>query len=744
MKLTTPQKETILLFILFCMVPLAGAAQTHTSGSSTEGNRHLKIGLALSGGGAKGFAHIGVLKVFKEAGIPVHMISGTSMGAIVGSLYATGYSPKQIEDIVLSADWNILFDDSYRINPQNISNSVSSKDTYLVTFPFNGRKLQLPSGLIDGQNISMLLYRLMLPYHDVQDFRKLPIPFSAVATDLATGKAHTFTHGYLPDAVRASSAIPTIFKPVKIDGRTYIDGGVARNIPAEDVRKLGADLVISSNVGKPVKAVDSLNTFVDILFQSVGFHQQESDREQIRKSDFYIRPNLDHFTSFSYDDAKKIIEKGEEAARKVVPEIKAYLLQHHDQLASSHFDPISYPENDTLRITKVHFSNIDGMLKRQAKIIFNLQSPARLTLHGIEKKINRLYNSGFFSQISYRLQSDSVSGGKRLILTFHPKEQQYAGFSVRYDSKYKASLLFGASLTDNLFQGDRLTTKLRIGEILNLSSEYSIPVSMAPLSHINLGLDFHHSPIDFYRQNQALSTVDVEELALRPSVSTRLFDILNLEAGAEAEGYSLNEAVGNTLLLENTNFLLGPFFKIRYNTLNQPNFPTRGQLLNFKVKASDRLWGSTSTFLQMAGTWATSLPLLKGITLNNTLFADYTSDSDIPLHYYYYLGGLSQNPVFEIHQHPFMGYAAQQLRSANILGIRSELQFRLTNNTYLTGGWNVAHLSDSWTFDLKPGLKYGYGLGLGTNTIIGPIELSISTPDFSSEYAVKIDVGYHF
>jgi len=745
MKFTDSKRDIILLFILFWLVPLGGEAQTHVSPSATEGNKHLKIGLALSGGGAKGFAHIGVLKVFKEEGIPINMISGTSMGSIIGSLYAIGYTPKQIEDIVLSTDWNILFNDSYRINPQNISNSVSSKDTYLITFPFNGHKLQLPSGLIDGQNISMLLYRLMLPYHDVHDFTKLPIPFSAVATDLATGKAHTFTHGYLPDAVRASSAMPTIFKPVKIDGKTYIDGGISRNIPAEDVHNLGADLVISSNVGKPIKPVDSLNTFVDILFQSVGFHQQESDKKQIEKSDFYIRPQINQFTSFSYDNAQKIIKKGEEAARKVVPKIKTYLLQHHDQVVPSHFDSISYTRDDTLLITDVHFANINGMLKKQADVTFDLQPPAKLTLHSIERKINRLYNSGFFSQISYRLQSDPASHGKQLILTFQQKEQEYAGFSVRYDSQYKASLLFGASLTDNLFRGDRLTTKLRIGEILKLSTEYNAPVTLAPLSHLNLGLDFYHAPIDFYRQTQALSTIDVEELSLRPSVSIRLFDMLNLEAGAEAQGYSLNEAVGNTLLLENTNFLLGPFFKIRYKTLNQLNFPTRGQVLDFKAKASNRLWGSTSTFLQMSGNWTSSLPLLKGISFNNTFFAGYTSDSEIPLHYYYYLGGLTQNPVFVEHQHPFMGFAAQQLRSANMLGIRSELQLQLTNSTYLSGGWNAVHLSNSWTFNLKSDqMKYGYALSLGANTIIGPVELSLSTPNFSNEYAVKLDVGYHF
>jgi len=743
MEYQMPQRGIFWLLVFICIFPISGNAQSDTT--SINGQKNIKIGLALSGGGAKGFAHIGVLKVFEEEHIPVDMISGTSMGAIVGALYAIGYSPEQIENIVLSTNWGILFNDNYRINPQNIANSVASENTYLLTFPFNGKKLQLPSGLIDGQNISMLLYRLMFPYQNIQNFKDLPIPFSAVATDLSTGKAHTFTHGYLPDAVRASSAIPTIFKPVKIDGKTYIDGGVARNIPAEDVRNLGADLVISSDVGNPVKPVDSLNTFVDILFQSVGFHQKEADQEQIKKSDFYIHPRTNNFSSFSYDHAKKIIQKGEEAARKLVPRIKRYLNEHNAKAAPSSFKPISSPSNDTLLISNIQFANIDGKLKRQASTTLDISPPARLTLPDIEKKINRLYNSGLFSQISYRLKQSSAAKGHNLVLEFRKKEQEYVGFSVRYDSQYKAALLFGASLSNNIFWSDRLTTRLRMGEILQLTSKYSVPVTLTPLSHVNLALNFQRTPIDFYQQNQALSTIDVEKLSLRPSVSVQLFNRLNFDTGAEAQVYSLNEAVGNTLFLEHTNLLLSPYFQIKYHTLNRPNFPTRGQSLDIKGELSDRAWESSSTYLQISGQWTSSLPLFKRISLNNTFFAGYTSDSDIPLHKNFYLGGISQNPVLANHQHPFMGYAAQQLRSPNVIALQSDLQFRLTKNAYLSGEWNAAHLSDIWTFNLDSGrIQYGYGVSLGASTIIGPVKLSLSTPNFTDEYALKINVGYHF
>jgi NTE family protein len=586
MKMSITQSITISVFLL--LLPHICTAQQN------QNEDDIKLGLALSGGGARGFAHIGVLKVFKEEGIPIHMVSGTSMGAIVGSLYAIGYTPEEIEEIALSTDWNILFNDNYRINPQDIANSVSNKDTYLFTFPFDGRQITLPTGLTDGQNISMILYRLMLPYHDLNDFTSLPIPFASVATNLATGQAHTFTKGYLPDAVRASSAIPSILKPVKLNGETYIDGGIARNIPAEDVKNLGADVVIASDVGDPVKHLDSLKTFVDILFQSVGFHQQESNIEQQKQTDFYIRPEIRDFSSFSYDQAQLIIKRGEQAAREIMPELKSYLADH--RLYPSQFKPISSIQNDTLLISGISFSNISGLLQQQANLALDIQTPSRLTITDIEQKVNRLYSSGLFSQISYRLQNQSDPEKKQLVLEFQKKEQEYAGFSMRYDSQYKASLLFGGSITDNIFENDRLTMQLRAGEILELISTYNTLVILAPLSQINFGIDFQRSPINFYNQNQALSTVDVERLTFRSSASVRFWRNTDFETGLEAELYNLNQAVGNTLVLGNTRFLLKPFVRLGFNTLNQPYFPSKGQLLDFKTVVSNRSWGGLIRF----------------------------------------------------------------------------------------------------------------------------------------------------
>lgn len=731
--------------ILLLLIPISGIAQQNQETTQDHPpTEQTKLGLALSGGGAKGFAHIGVLKVLEEEGIPVHVVSGTSMGAIVGSLYAIGYSPNEIEEIARSSNWNILFNDNYQLNPQQISGSILKKDTYLFTFPFDGNQISLPTGLIDGQNISMMLYRLMLPFHNVRDFTELPIPFAAVATNLSTGEAKSFSTGYLPDVVRASIAIPSIFKPVKINNETYIDGGVARNIPVEDAQNLGADLVIASDVGEPIRQLDKLNTFVDVLFQSVGFHQQESDTIQKEKTDIYIGPDIKEFSTFSYEQVDEIIRRGELAAREALPEIKKAL--HQREMSAAQFKPIQSTKQDSILISDISFHNLTGLTQQQqVYLALNIQVPEKLTLNQLEQKINKLYQSGLFSQISYRLQQDGGSTGNQLLLEFQHKEQEFAGFSMRYDSQNKAALLFGASLTDNIFWNDQLTVHLRAGEILEITSDYSIPVNLAPLAHIKAGISLQRSPINYYSQNQILSSVDVEKLTIKPSTSVRLWQQVDFEAGLDMQLYNLNEAIGNTLVLGNTSLLLNPFLTVDLNTLNRPYFPTRGHRLNIQSEISNTGWGSSSNFFQTSGKWFSTIRLIDRINFSNEFFTGYSSVSELPLHYYYYLGGLSENPVFKLRQRPFMGHPTQQLRASNVTALRSKLQIKLGNKIYLNAGMNVAHLSDHWTLNITPDqLETGYSLSLGTSSIVGPIEISLSTPNLSDSYAVKLDLGYQF
>lgn len=735
------QHLCVAILALTFLFPATGNSQDFTNNHSHE----QKIGIALSGGGAKGFAHIGVLKVLEEEQIPIHVVTGSSMGAVVGGLYAVGYTPDQIREIALTSDWQTLFNDNLKPSPRDLSTFISNRDTYLLSFPVIKSRPHLPTGLVDGQNLSMLLYRLTLPYHDVRDFSELPVAFGAIATDLSTGEARRFESGYLPDAIRASSAIPSIFKPVKIDDKLYIDGGVARSIPVEDARAMGADIVMISDVSEPVKPVDSLDTFVEILFQAIGFHQVESDSAQVKLADFYIRPDIEAYDSFSYEKTEELIQKGEEAARAMIPELKARL----DSL-NLHRSPVkpkitgSY--GDTLDITGIRYQNIDDRLARQTEIALDINTPEKLTFREIERKIHRLYETELFSQISYRIQEDSTfSGGQTLSLDFSYSEPDRIGFSMRYDSPYKASLLFGAELRDKFIWGDRISVTLRLGEVLGVSTHYNLPIALKPVSNFHIDMDIYRSPIDLYTAGNRLSSVEVEQLEFSPSASIRMFDHWELRTGIHAEFYNLNEAVGNILLFEESQFLLNGFATMEYNSLNRTHFPTRGQRWSILAEGSSKQLLSERTFRQLFAEWETSIPVLKGVEILTRVSAGYSSTSDLPLQYRFYLGGLTSNPIFPFRQAPFWGYSVQQLSGATLAAARSALQFHLGKDIYLQTGWNTAHVSESISWDPNDfDLRHGYGISLGALTIIGPVKLSLSSPDFRKHYAFKVDIGYSF
>lgn len=731
-----------LLALLLLLAFSAGARAQETSGDKRASGR---VGLALSGGGAKGFAHIGILKVLEANDVPIHVVTGSSMGAIIGGLYAAGYAPGRIEELILELEWQSLFNDSYRPDSRDLSSFASTRENYLLSLPLDNRRPRLPSGLIEGRNLSMQLYRLLLPWHGINDFSRLPVSYAALATDLETGKTRRFDSGYLPEAIRASAAIPSVFKPVVIDGRPYIDGGVTRNIPVEDAQALGADYVLVSNVGEPVKPVDSLKTFVDVLFQAVGYHQLESDSVQIPLGDVHIRPDIEAFDSFSYDDASALIARGEEAARAMLPEILALL----DSVETR--PPPDRPEprpdyDDPYLITEINYGDEESRLTRKVDAVLGFRPPAELSYNNLEQRIGRLYDTGLFSQITYRLLPDhGREEGHLLKMELNHSEPDRGLFSFRYDSPYKASLLFGARFRHTFTWGDQLLAEMRLGEIMGISAHYDLPMTLRPVLDLHGGLNLFRSPIDLYEGSDRLSTVEVEQLAFLPSLSAYPADAWNLQIGVLSEFYNLNEAVGNVLLFEDTRFLLNGVLQAGFNSFDRPHFPQRGMKMQVLAEGGfDRIMSSRS-FAQVILHWEFALPLSDGIGVNGGLYGGHTAAGEPPLHYRYYLGGVTTNPRFPMRQLPLLGYDTQQLSGSSMAAARANLRFHLGSDFFLRTSWNTAYAGERWNRDLTElDFRYGWGLSLGILTLVGPAEITVSTPDMKSRFLVNLSVGYTF
>jgi len=229
-------------------------------------NNDLKVGLLLSGGGAKGLAHIGVLKEIEAAGVRIDYVAGTSIGAVIGGLYASGYSANEIEELILAADLQNLITDDYPRRSKSFHEKEDS-ERYVLTLPFYNYKFQFPSSISKGYNFYDQLVQLTAHVHHIDDFKKLPIPFFCMTTDLETGKSLLLESGFLPLAINASSALPTLFDPVQIDGSLYVDGGVANNYPLDELKEKGVDFIIGVDVQSPLGNRSSLLSASDILMQ---------------------------------------------------------------------------------------------------------------------------------------------------------------------------------------------------------------------------------------------------------------------------------------------------------------------------------------------------------------------------------------------------------------------------------------------------------------------------------------------
>ena len=306
----------------------------HCFGQAVLEKKDKKIGLVLSGGGAKGLAHIGALKVIEEAGVKIDYIGGTSMGAIVGALYASGYSANELDSLFRAVDFGLLIQDNL---PRNAKTFYEKEDSerYSISLPFKNFKVSVPPAYSGGQNIYNELVRLLYHVKDIDDFSKLPIPFVCIATDIETGKEVVLNSGYLPEAVMASGTLPSLFEPSSIDDKVLIDGGVINNYPVDKVIDLGANFIIGVDVQHGLSNRDGLLSATEILLQINNYRTVADMVKKSQKTDIYIQPQIENYTVIEFDKAEEIVKSGELAAIEKFQELKQVSTNYVKGLKSS-------------------------------------------------------------------------------------------------------------------------------------------------------------------------------------------------------------------------------------------------------------------------------------------------------------------------------------------------------------------------------------------------------------------------
>ncbi|MCY7377498.1 MAG: patatin-like phospholipase family protein, partial [Pyrinomonadaceae bacterium] len=324
-------KKLAAFFLILALAVFPHFAVRAQITTKNESKKRRSVGLVLSGGGARGFAHIGVLKILEENRIPVDYVGGASMGALVGSLYAMGKTPAEIEEFVGSLDWDKLLSGSPSFDNLSFRRKEDRRNIPApITLRGKANNLNLPNALNPGHEIGLLFDRATLPYAAVNDFDNLPIPFRAVGTDMVKGESVTLKSGSLSRALRATMSIPGIFSPIEIDGKILADGGLVNNIPTDVVKAMGADVLIVVNIETQLGSRESLDSLLGVLAQTINIASLDNSRRSLRQADFIIAPELGDITIADFSNSKQIIELGYQGATEKIGLLKSLSLDEAD------------------------------------------------------------------------------------------------------------------------------------------------------------------------------------------------------------------------------------------------------------------------------------------------------------------------------------------------------------------------------------------------------------------------------
>lgn len=703
-----------------------------------------RIGLALSGGGAKGFAHIGALKVIEELGLPIDFISGTSMGSIVGGLYSIGYSLDELEQIAMTTDWPHLFSDARSRRELPIEQKLV-QDRYIVSLPLVGRGVGLPRGLVAGQRISTLFNRLTLSVHDENDFSQFPIPFVCVASDIETGQPVVLDHGFLPEAIRASMAIPSVFTPVEIDDRLLVDGMLVRNFPVQEVIDMGADIVIGVDVGAPLATREKLTSFISIMGQAMGFMGAESTTEQRGLTDVLILPDIENVSATDFDRMRQIIDSGEEAARRALPQLQALIDSlglAHEEYRSPGRASADYQvgASDVVEVSVVQVEGLDLVHKKVVLNEFGIAPPFAATVEEVELAIRRVYNTGFFERVTYKLGAE---GGERsLTIRVIEKEDDYLRFGLRYDSHTELSAVFNLLFNNALGKSSILNLDLVTGQRNHIDARYILHPGLKQRVALGSRVAYADDFIDFYQDETQVAELAVEAFLGELIVGTTLSTEFLFGLGLRAERVRVSPDIGGLELLdidEDLGVLVGVIW---FDSLDRGEMPRQGFSVFVRTDYAPDAFTKDESFGRYFGKMRAAVPVMDRVTLYGEVVAGTTSGDDPPPHYQFILGGIDTPTLLlerDLSKTSFVGLRSQELLGRHAQFAQVGIQFGLTEKLLLLLRANAGNTFDKWDLDLSSErFESGVGATLGLLSPFGPVALSGtygSTDDFISYFS---------
>jgi NTE family protein len=715
-----------------------------------------KIGLVLSGGGAKGFAHIGVLKVIDSLNIKVDYIAGTSMGAIIGSLYASGYSGKQLDSIFSS----LYFDDVINDNLPRSAKTFYERDNserYAVTLPFNNFKLKLPSALSRGQNVFNLLSKLTLHVTDISDFDQLPIPFFCVATDVETGKAVILDHGNLAQAVTASGAFPSLFQPVIIDDRVLIDGGVINNYPIDELKAKGMDVIIGVDVQDGLAKREDLNSAPAILLQINNYRTINDMIKKVEKTDIYIKPDITDYTVVSFSEGRKIIESGARAARS-----KMEGLEQLPKYKSSRGIELDLASKDSIAINEVIIRGNNRYSRAYILGKMKLEEDAKVSYADFNEGVNNLVATNNFTTFYYEFQKTDRPNVYDLSATVDESEiTSFLKFGLHYDGLYKSAALVNFTKKRALLDDDVMSLDLILGDHVRYNFEYYIDKGFywsiglrSRFNQFSKNINVKLFLNDYEQSLTGLNKIGVElqDQTNQIYLQTLFRKDFALSLGGEHKRLKIkSETVlvnvpGDKQYFENTDYL-SVFGTLRLDTYDNKYYPKNGVYFSgdFHLYLHASHFNKDFNKFSMA-----KADIGYAFGISNKLSANIFTQGGFKIgdnntqSLDFALGGYGNNFINNFIS--FYGYDYITLTGDSFVKGTLNLDFEIFKKNHITFAANYANvgygLFESGDWFSSP--YTGYALGYGLETFLGPLEAKYTYSPELGESIWLFNLGFWF
>ena len=710
--------------LLFMQAAPAGSQPVAEAPISDQATRP-RIGLVLSGGGARGGVHVGVLRALEELNIPVDVIAGTSIGAVIGGFYASGLTPDRIEEVIKDINWDAAFlEDTPR--PLRSFRRKREDDLFLVNQRpgFNQRELRLPFGIVQGQVIDLITAETVLPASLVRDFDDLPVPFRAVAADIATGEAVVLGSGNLATALRATMSVPAVLAPVEVDGRLLVDGGIVMNLPVEVARDMGADIIIAVDVTAPLLGREDLNSVLDVTSQLTTLLTRYGATEQLETltdRDLLLTAQLDpRYGSTTFGEMAETIPLGYGLAMNHAAELRRFAVDpstyqaHRDaQFART---PVAPQRVDFVRIRNNSIVSNDVI----APYLAGIRNGGPLDLSQVEEAVNKIYGLGLYQNVRYEVISDGDQVGLEFELEERSWGPAYAQLGVQFNASGNQDILFGVAASYlrtamNPKNGEWRATAA-VGAEPSLQLDLHQPFGRAGQYFVEPSLGFESRILNLYEGDIRVTEARVKAARLEIGVGRDLGSWGEIRAGLRRASGSVDFDIGQPALVTEGAFAEGQVFaRLWADTLDDVAFPRSG--VSAKLEWIGSRPGSLAADVdfdqfRLSAAYARSW---NRYTLLSSFRYDTTLTGVAPLTSEFRLGGL-----FDL-----SGLARQSLSAQNVGRVGASF-YRRINNLALFPAFAGVSLEYGDTWATRSAISFrdarlGGSLWIGLDTPIGPI-----------------------